>query len=98
MKRRHNPYQKKKGTHLDPKLMERIGWSEEEIAAYLDSYSTFDQEEEEEEEEQQQQKKASPCSSRVQKVEVPVAVAAAAAKVEAKGKKVKNEKTVVEDV
>ena len=30
-----NPYKKKKKTHIDTKLMEKIGWSEEDIISFV---------------------------------------------------------------
>ena len=50
---------------MDKKLMENIGWSEGDVASFLSSYLTF---EDDEKDEQQQQKKQ---RSRVEKVETP---------------------------
>ena len=56
-------------THpMDKKLMDKIGWSERDVASYLSSYSNF---EDNEKDEQQQHKKP---RSRVQKVETPQSV------------------------
>ena len=39
---------KKETYKMDSQLMERIGWSEEEIASYISFYSTFEENEERE--------------------------------------------------
>ena len=33
--KRHNPYKKKKTTHMDKKLLDQIGWSKEDIRCFV---------------------------------------------------------------
>ena len=82
-------------TLMDKKLMERIRWSEEEIASYISSYSNF--EEEEEEQQQQQKKPRNLYKTRVQKVEVPATTAKMKVKKE-KAEKKEDAAVVIEDV
>ena len=83
-------------TYMDPKLMERIGWSEEDIGSYISSYSNF--EEEEEQQQQQQKKPRNLYKTRVQKVEVPATTAKMKVKKEKAAEKKEDAAVVIEDV
>ena len=91
MSEKQQEKQKNKDTYMDPKLMERIGWSEEEIASYISSYSNF-------EEQEQQKKPRNPYKNRVQKVEVPAATTKMEVKKEKAGEKKEDAAVVIEDV
>ena len=107
----NNPYRKRsvrkaddkkvkfQKTHvMDKDLMERIGWSDGDVASFLSTYSNF----EEDEDQKQQHKKPKSRVEKVIKVEKPdmkmensnkVAATAAAA-----AAKKHNDRTVIEDV
>ena len=95
MSEKQQEKQKNKDTYMDPKLMERIGWSEEDIGSYISSYSNF---EEEEEQQQQQKKPRNPYKNRVQKVEVPAATTKMEVKKEKAAEKKEDAAVVIEDV